>query len=59
MRLCVKYLLHKDGSPIWDIVDNELEADKRIKQLKAINYKPFVDRALSERLYKADEECRP
>jgi hypothetical protein len=53
----IKYHLHKDGSPIWDIVDNELEANKRIDELKVKGYKPFVDRAMSERLNKAALNC--
>ncbi len=39
----IKYLLHKDKSPIWDIVYNKEDAKKKIQELKANGYKPFID----------------
>ena len=42
----IKYHLHKDGSPIWDIVDNELEANKRIDELKVKGYIGLCPRGL-------------
>jgi hypothetical protein len=54
MKIYVKYHLHKDGSPIWDITDNEQEARDRIEELKGRGYKSFIDWVFSKHANKTN-----
>ena len=41
-NLQIKYYLHKDKTPVWDIFRNEAERDKAIVQLEKLGYKPII-----------------
>ena len=49
VKYWIKTRLHKDGTPLWHAVVGEDELARKMSELRALDYKPFIDHSLTER----------
>ena len=50
VRYWIKVNLHKDGTPLWHGVKTEEELKSKMAELRALDYKPFIDHSVTETL---------
>ena len=50
VKYWIKVNLHKDGTPLWHGVKTDEELKSKMAELRALDYKPVIDRSVTETL---------